>query len=70
MTCRGPEFLCRHKDLQPLHLASDDVDYWAPDLIYASQASESLRELGLDIATPRPHPRARRGDFRNRGHPE
>lgn len=28
----------RHKDLQPLHLASDDVDYWAPDLIYASQA--------------------------------
>mmetsp|Transcript_56969 Transcript_56969/g.133244 ORF Transcript_56969/g.133244 Transcript_56969/m.133244 type:complete len:554 (-) Transcript_56969:20-1681(-) len=28
----------RHKDLQPLHLATDDVDYWAPDLIYASQA--------------------------------
>ncbi|CAE6959538.1 unnamed protein product [Symbiodinium sp. CCMP2592] len=40
-------FALRHKDLQPLHLASDDVDYWAPDLIYASQAGEALQELGL-----------------------
>lgn len=29
----------RHKDLQTLHKATDDVDYWAGDLIYASDSS-------------------------------
>merc|ERR1719409_932548 len=28
----------RHKDLQPLHLAEDNVDYWAGDLIYSSKS--------------------------------
>jgi len=28
----------RHKDLIPLHRATDDVDYWADDLIYCSDA--------------------------------
>jgi len=29
----------RHKDIQPLKLATDNVDYWAGDLIYCSDAS-------------------------------
>ena len=39
---KAPLVAWRHKDLQPLHLATDDVDYWAPDLIYASQAGLQL----------------------------
>lgn len=32
----------RHKDLQPLKKADDDVDYWAGDLMYTSDASGDL----------------------------
>lgn len=32
----------RHKDLQPLKRANDDVDYWAGDLMYASDATGDL----------------------------
>ena len=28
----------RHKDVQPIKQATDDVDYWSPDLVYASGA--------------------------------
>ncbi|CAE7336810.1 unnamed protein product [Symbiodinium natans] len=31
----------RHKDVQPLKRATDDVDYWADDLLYASSAGGS-----------------------------
>ncbi|CAE7765290.1 unnamed protein product, partial [Symbiodinium pilosum] len=31
----------RHKEVQPLKRASDDVDYWANDLLYASNADGS-----------------------------
>jgi len=31
----------RHKDLQPLKRKTDDVDYWADDLVYCSEASGS-----------------------------
>mmetsp|Transcript_50756 Transcript_50756/g.94897 ORF Transcript_50756/g.94897 Transcript_50756/m.94897 type:complete len:578 (+) Transcript_50756:45-1778(+) len=31
----------RHKDVKPLTKASDDVDYWAKDLLYASDAGGS-----------------------------
>mmetsp|Transcript_104454 Transcript_104454/g.185789 ORF Transcript_104454/g.185789 Transcript_104454/m.185789 type:complete len:668 (+) Transcript_104454:155-2158(+) len=31
----------RHKDVKPLIKASDDTDYWAPDLLYASGADGS-----------------------------
>jgi len=32
----------RHKDLQPLKKITDNVDYWAGDLIYASDASGEM----------------------------
>ena len=42
----------RHKELGPLHRASDDVDYWANDLIYMSAANGTFNYSSKAASAP------------------
>ena len=43
----------RHKELAPLHKATDDVDYWANDLVYTSGAAGTFNYSSKAASAPR-----------------